>query len=161
MTRDNIEPLDPHTWFARLAKLLRDATLTEPGFQDKVIRQAYHLIKLAPGPLRVSLPADFDEQRVESMLECDAFESAVMVLVGLETSFTVQKDAGVNEMSVVVSLEAGSAPGHGRHESGAMAMIQAWARCLANTAGVALSEGVRNPSRRKSRPGPPPSSTAH
>lgn len=160
MTRA-IQPLDLVTWFGRLAKLLEQAEDRDVASQHSVIRQAYHLVRLAPEPFRGSLPVDLEEHRVESMLDCDAYESAVMALLGPETSFTVQKDAGVDEMSVVMSVDARSAPGHGRHQSGAKAMVQAWIRCLANTAGVRLPESSMNPGPRKSRCGSPPSSTAH
>lgn len=156
-----IEPLDPVTWFCRLAKLLAQAEDLDVDSQQSVIRQAYHLVRLAPEPFRGSLPVDLDEHRVESMLDCDAYESAVMALLGAETSFTLQKDPGVNEMSVVMSGDARSAPGHGHHQSGAKAMVQAWIRCLANTAGVRLPENSTNPGPHKSRCGSPQSSTAH
>ena len=156
MSSPDIEPLEPHTWFLRLSKLLAEARDIDVAGQESLIRQAYHLVKLAPGPFRDSLPVDLDEQWVESMLECGAFESAVMALVGVNTSFTVQKDAGAAEMSVVMALDAHSVPGHGHHRSGAKAMMQAWIRCLANTAGVLLPDDPTYPARHRSRCGSPP-----
>lgn len=161
MSSHDIEPLDPHTWFRRLSKLLENAQNSDQLSPETFIRRAYHLMKLSPGPFRDGLPIELEEQRVESMLACEAFESAVMALLGTQISFTVQKDGGANEVSVVMSLDASSAPGHGRHKIGAIAMVQAWVRCLANTAGLQLPGDPKDPVPRKSLSGSPPSSTEH
>lgn len=161
MIDPSIEPLDPATWFERLKKLLIDAHDIEVLSPESLIRQAYHLVKLAPGPFRDLLPVDLDEVAVERMLDCGGFESAVMALIGEQTSFAVHKDAGKSEVSAELSLDPGSTPGSGRHPTCAKAMIQAWVRCLANIAGVEMPAEARNRDRRKSRSGSPPSSTSH
>ena len=138
MTIRSIEPLDPQTWFERVARLLEAAQTIEIQSPEALIRQAYHLVKLAPGPFRDILPVDMDEDAVEALLDCGGYESAVMALIGSQTSFTVRKDASRSEVSARLTLDPEAAPGHGRHESCALAMLQAWARCLGNVAGLTM-----------------------
>lgn len=161
MRNRSIEPLDPETWFGRLTKLLADAHGDQGSSEDALIRQAYHLVKLAPGPFADVLPIDLDEGDVEKMIDCQAYESAIMALIGPQTSFTVRKDAGAALVRAELSLDPKLTPGHGAHATCAKAMLQAWVRCLAITAGVELPAGVKNQGPRKSRSGWPPSSTEH
>ena len=161
MTKRSTEPLDPETWFARLERLLAEARNAEGITEGSLIRQAAYLVKLAPGPFADMLPTDLDEAKLERMLDCGASESAVMILVGPKATFIVHKDAGKKEVAATMSLETELTPGHGSHASCAKAMLQAWVRCLAITAGIELPDEFRNPARRKSRSGSPPSSTEH
>lgn len=161
MSKRSIEPLDPETWFERLEKLLDEARSGQGTSEGTLVRQACYLVKLAPGPFADLVPTGLGEAELEKMLDCGAYESAVMVLVGPKTTFTVRKDAGRKEVSATMSLEPELAPGHGSHPSCAKAMLQAWVRCLAITAGIELPGDVRNPGPRKFRSGWPPSSTEH
>ena len=161
MNKRSTEPLDPATWFMRLEKLLADARSGQETSEGSLIRQACYLVKLAPGPFAELVPRELDEAELEKMLDCGAYESAVMVLVGHKATFTVHKHAGKKEVAATMSLEPGLAPGEGSHPSCAKAMLQAWVRCLAITAGIELPDEFRNRGRRKSRSGSLPSSTEH
>ena len=161
MTVRPIEPLDPQTWLNRLVKLHGDAFGAEKTAPESLVRQAYHLIKLAPGPFRDVLPIDLDEAAIERLLDCGAFESAVMALLGQKASFSVHRDADASQFTAEVALDPKTSPGIGKHQNCAKAVLCAWVCSLTDIAGVEKPDGARSPSHRKSQSGSPPSSTAH
>jgi hypothetical protein len=161
MIATTIEPMEPSIWFERLGKLLASAVEKGAASPESVIRQAFHLVKLAPGPFREILPIDLDEERMERLLGCGGYESAVMALIGDRTTFSVHKVAGEQTVTAALSLDPHAQAGLGAHSSCAKAMLQAWVLCLANVAGVEMPGAVRNPDRRRSRSGSLRSSTAH
>lgn len=157
MTHPTIEPLHPQLWLERLAKLHSDAMGADIKPAESLIRQAFHLTKLAPGPYRDLLPVDVEEPNVEDMLGCGAYESAMMALVKPETAITIDKPYGARRYSAVVVIDPQTAPGKSSHEMCGKAVLCAWVSSLWHIAGVDLTYRGR----RKSRSGSPPSSSAH
>lgn len=157
----DIEPLDPATWFARVERLLDTTERMDGGSPDFAIRKAYHLVNLAPGPLRTLLPAQIDEQAMERMLDCGGYETAVMALIGPTTSFAAEKKAGEGTVTVEMTLQPHSINGRGHHESCAKAMLNAWAECLVNLGKAAERLSLFHPDLHKSRSGQHRRSTSH
>lgn len=156
-----IEPLDPATWFLRVERLLDFAGKLDDERHDVVIRTAYHLVVLAPGPLRELFPRSIDEDGIEALLECGGHESAILALIGRKVAFRAERESGSDIVEVVMSLEPDSIAVKGRHETLAMAMLKAWAQSLVNFGKTAraLNRAGRDP--RISRGGLHPSLTEH
>lgn len=161
MTPPPIEPLDPATWFARVEGLLRTAEQLDGEGHDRVIRIAFHLVTLAPAPLRDLFPREIDEEAFEAMLDCGGYESAVMALVGPEVAFKAERAAHSVTIEVTMALQPHSINGKGRHETCAMAMLKAWARCLVNFGKTARALNRADQAPRISPAGLHPSSTEH
>lgn len=93
------ETLDASTWFERMARLT--AALGQgDGALDRHIRKAYHLHCLAPDAIKRMMSAPIEEARLEAMLECGAYDSAVGCLTGTEEPI---------EISPLARLEAWAA----------------------------------------------------
>lgn len=152
------ESLDPSTWLGRIRRLAQSSQGPEADAPARLIRLASYLARLAPEPIRELMPQTWDEARVEAFLDCGAYDSAVMALLGPRSFFTAERRLDHDEVDVTVTLDPASMPGIASHKICAMAMLSAWAQCLAN---LADGGGASRRGRRKSRSGPPPSSTAH
>ena len=76
-----IDPLEPALWLDALRKLCRRVSTDDSGIEE-LLRHAFHLLQLSPAPLRGVLPHELDEASFEHLLECRAFESAALALMG-------------------------------------------------------------------------------
>lgn len=152
------ESLDPSTWLERIKRLAQSSQGPDADAPDRLIRLASYLARLAPPSIRELMPKPLDEARVEAFLDCGAYDSAVMALMGPRSFFTAQRKFGDDEVEVSVSMDPSTGHGTARHKLCAMAMLSAWAQCLAKL--VEDADATRR-GPRKSRSGPPPSSTAH
>lgn len=81
MHEQGIEPLEPTLWLDALRKLGRRVS-TDGSDVEESLRHAFHLLQLTPAPLRGLLPHHLDERPYEQLLECGAFESAALALMG-------------------------------------------------------------------------------
>ena len=156
MSKAKIDPLDPAKWFDRLGRLDRDASGGLPP--DRVIRIAYDLVRLAPLPMRAVLSSPLDEDDLEAILACNAYESAALHLIGPKFAFQVQKTTGEIVFHASVQLDPSFDAGHGASPDCASAMLIAWVRCLAN---LQRKHDFSRLDRSKSQSGPPRQSTEH
>ena len=81
MQERSVEPLEPALWLAALRKLASRVATDDSGIEE-LLRHALHLLQLTPEPLRGVLPHGLDEASFEHQLECRAFESAALALMG-------------------------------------------------------------------------------
>lgn len=125
-TMTDHESLDIMTWLQRLGRLA-DGIGQSGESADRHIRKAYHLHCLAPDPLKRMMPPPIEENRMEAMLECGAYESAVSCLIGKGGCVTVK--SGENDTGIEVSLRVNpSAPATEEpSETWPLAMLEAWA----------------------------------
>lgn len=120
------ESLDANTWFDRMRRLVEGLGEGD-GTPDRHIRKAYHLHALAPQPIKEMMPAPVEEERLEAMLECGAYESAVASLIGNMGQVTVGCDDRPAGIEVRLRVEPGSPSGEDTIASWPRAMLEAWA----------------------------------
>ena len=161
MTSVVTEPLDPETWFNQVERLHGIARAMDGEAPDAAIRRAYHLSRLAPGPLRQIIPSSLDESALEALLECGGYESAVMALFGNQAGITIKKYATSPDVTVSVSLEESGVVGRGKHHTFAKALLEAWAQCLVNIGKAAQTRDFTDRDLRKFLGGSRPNSTEH
>lgn len=114
------------TWFQRLGRLA-DGLSQSGNSPARHIRKAYYLHCLAPEAIKRMMPAPIEEARMEAMLECGAYESAVSSLIGTGGRVTVksgERDGGV-EVGLRVNPSAPEA--QEISDTWPLAMLEAWA----------------------------------
>lgn len=79
------------TWRAQLCDLLHDCAASAPAEQADRIREAHALLCLGAEMAGETPGALVDWQVVEAMLSLDAHESAVLTLMGGESSFLLSR----------------------------------------------------------------------
>jgi hypothetical protein len=161
MESQPLEPLSPAIWFARIDRLLDVANKFEGDSPDVAIRMAYHLVALAPGPIRELFPAVMDEGAMEKLLGSGGYESAVFALVGREVAFKAERTTRSAMVEASLELDPHQIFGTGQHRTFAVAMLKAWAQCLANFGKTARALNQADRDLRKFPDGLPPSSTEH
>lgn len=128
MTIDREEALDMATWYDRMGRLIAGLSAGEGGVA-RHIRKAYHLHALAPDALRPMMAEPIEEAKLEAMLECGAFESAVASLIGKAAHVTVVTGENDPAIEVRVRIEP-TVDGSSTTETWPMAMLEAWAVSL-------------------------------
>ena len=123
------EPLEPQAWFRALGKLAERVTDAPTDQHETLLRHAYHLLQLTPRPLRRLVRPDLTEKRFEELLDCGAFESAAIGLVGHPITYTIfRPESGLLEAQV--HLPGPARPVMARAPSLTMALLAAWTQCL-------------------------------
>lgn len=131
--RVEIEPLEPELWFAALAQLSRRLASAAGSGVENLLRHAYHLVQLAPAPLRTVLRCELDEASFEALLESGAVDSAAVALVGPPAGFSLRCTTGSQRRIFQASVNiAGQSkpPADTSSESLACALLGAWVDAL-------------------------------
>lgn len=124
-TIDREEALDIATWYDRMGRFIEGLNEGDGG-AGRHIRKAYHLLSLAPYALRPMMAPPVEEAKLEAMLECGAFESAVASLIGKTGHVTVSN--GDNDPAIEIRMRVEpSTDGSSTIETWPMAMLEAWA----------------------------------
>lgn len=156
-----VEPLEPELWFeqtrtiaARIARLGDEAP-------DAVIRKAFFLIQLTPGPLRHVVSCQIEEAELERMLACEAYDAAVAALVGAPLGVEMAREPEQDVIRATVRLPGDGIVGVASDRTIARALLAAWSRCLDSlfsnaTLDLNLDRGLR-----KGPPGRLPRSSPH
>ena len=124
MTVNEQEPLDTAIWFERMARFVQGLREAE-GKPDHHIRKAYHLLCLAPKALKQTMPDPVEESRLEAMLECGAYESAVASIFGAASKVSIKTSNSTRGVEACMHIDP-RAPESTR-ETWATAMLDAWA----------------------------------
>lgn len=125
MTGYDQESLDAMTWFERMGRFVEGLS-QDHARPDRHIRKAYHLHCLAPDALKPMMAAPVEEARMEAMLECGAFESAVTSLIGTAGRVAVSSGAG-GGIEVCMSVGPGLPEDNPANDAWPIAMLEAWA----------------------------------
>ena len=129
----NAEPLEPELWFGALARLAQRQRASNGGNPESMLRHAFHLAQLTPGPLRGIVRCEVCEDDFGEMLERAAFDSAAIALVGKPLCFSI---AGMMEDDRRVVRAEVSFAGQRERASAAVcqtvagALVGAWSMCL-------------------------------
>lgn len=81
---DGIEPLEPELWFQALERLSGMGPAAECAH---MLRHAFHLVQLTPGPLKGIVRCEVSESEFEEFLDCGALDSAAIALIGSPMCF--------------------------------------------------------------------------
>lgn len=128
----DIEPLAPELWFAAL-KHLSERQAAGGANVESLLRHAFHLLQLAPLPLRGVVRCELNEEKFERLLECDAFDAAAVALVGPPAGFSLRCAIGTRKrvFEAAVHLPGQLHPSADtRSENAASALVGAWASSL-------------------------------
>ena len=131
---NDIEPLEARTWFGAIRALERRWGQHSNGDQERLLRHAYHLVQLTPRPLRQTIRADLAEAEFERLLQCRAFESAAIGLIGFPMTLSASR-LGMAVWEARARMPDQSDANAARADSFASAVVGAWTHCL-----VALEE---------------------
>lgn len=77
----DIEPLAPEPWFGALQRLTERQRASGPQAVESLLRHGFHLVQLAPGPLKDIVRCETSEASFEILLDKGAFDSAAIALV--------------------------------------------------------------------------------
>lgn len=141
MDRDSIEPLGVKTWFGSVDRL-RTKAIGDSLSIGSALRHAYHLVQLAPHPLRTSISAALSERAFEELLDAGIHDIAAQALVGAPAGFALVRQPDSKTIFAEVRFPDGGRPGCGQGRTIARAILQAWCR-----AALALDESLAGPSR--------------
>jgi hypothetical protein len=113
-----------------------------------MLRHAFHLVQLTPGPLKGVVRCEYSESPFEELLEHGAFDSAAVALIGSPICFELNTrlDAGKRVVDAKVWLpnQAGL-PKTASAESVASALLGAWSICLVALRQRSLGDGDQDP----------------
>lgn len=136
MHSDDIEPLEPEHWI-RSFRQLAMRPLDDEDDLARALRHAFHLVLLAPRPLRQMIHCTSDEAEFEALLEARAFEAAALRLVGNRTPYSLSRSS--DELGV--TAEVWYPDQYDRHsateQSAALALFRAWLECNTSIGGWA------------------------
>ena len=126
-----IEPLSPSIWFQRL-EWLRDrlapiACLDTPE-SERLIRHAFHLTQLAPGPFGEIAKSSITEEQIESLLDASESFSAVSGLMNCHLKLSMRQHE--NGFHAIVSSEVFATVVSQEASCPEVAALAAWVNCL-------------------------------
>jgi hypothetical protein len=125
MRSEDIEPLEPRVWTQRIGQLA-DWSITDEAGIERTLRHAFHLVQLAPRPLRHLIHCTCSEREFETLLDARAFDAAALRLIGHRTPFILKKSTG----SEGATAELWQNDDADRHEASgpsvALALLRAW-----------------------------------
>lgn len=126
MTIDDHDSLDATTWFERMERFADGLSMAseEPA---RHIRKAYHLNCLAPPALKPLMAAPVEEERLEAMLDCGAYESAVSCMIGPAGKVTVSSDRAEGGIQVTMRVRPGETNAQDTSGDWPIALLEAWA----------------------------------
>jgi hypothetical protein len=125
MRSDDIEPLEPRLWTQRIGQLA-DWSITDEAGIERTLRHAFHLVQLAPRPLRHLIHCTCSEPEFETLLEARAFDAAALRLIGHRTPFILRKTAGDEGATAEVWQDDDTDRRGAGGPSVAMALLRAW-----------------------------------
>lgn len=143
-----IEPLEPELWFSALSRLADRRQASGSDGIESMLRHAFHLAQLTPGPLRGTVRCERGEEHFEVLLREGALDAAALALVGFPLCFELICTAagGQRLVKAVVTLSEVE-----EHTSTATcstvggALLGAWCLCLAGLRRRSLQEDNRSP----------------
>jgi hypothetical protein len=119
-------------WFEQIERLyLRRSAASENG-SCAPFRSAFHLLQLAPRPLRGVLPGDHDEPAIEALLARGALLDAAIALFAAPLGVTLARDTAGERFDATVVILGASAKGSDADADPARALLGAW--CQASLA---------------------------
>ena len=92
-----IEPLSPTLWFQRLEWIrtkLANAPIEGSNPIEPLLRHAYHLTQLAPGPFSEIAKATVKEEDFEALLDGENFLTAVSKLFNIHVELSLSEKEG-------------------------------------------------------------------
>lgn len=125
----DVEPLDSELWFAELEKLRARRARIDGEAPDALFRKALYLVQLTPAHFRSIIPARVDENTVEAFLDCGAYLSSAVSLIGDQAAVHLQRPQGSGVFTASIRLSDATAGGEGCDEDPAKALLGAW--CMA------------------------------
>lgn len=127
MWREECKPLPTEVWLDELAKLVSSCAQHSPEGEDRAIRQAYHLARLSPLPVKKLLSPFVSESELESALEEEQAEEAAKLAIG--SAAKIQLSDRSPRTLAILTFE-GDEPREFEASSPALAIIGAWASFL-------------------------------
>lgn len=125
MTED-IEPLSPVLWFQSFEVLRARLEQVWGLSPESHLRHAYHLLQLAPIPLRNLLQPEVTEAEYESLLAAERFDAASIALLGPGFGYQVYREAGETSTTAVLALASTGSRGTATSTTLAMAILPAF-----------------------------------
>lgn len=86
--------LGESAWCLRLQEFVCDCVASTAGEQAKRLREAANLMRLAPPSVMVPGGNAVDQQTIEMMIGAQAFESAVLALMGPDAGYMLSRGNG-------------------------------------------------------------------
>ncbi|WP_305096237.1 hypothetical protein [Croceibacterium aestuarii] len=125
---DELEPLDVEAWFQAVRLLMARAKASTCDLEQQV-RHLFHLMQLAPRPLRDFLTPVCGETELEVLLESGALESAALRLIAPSVKFSVARNCDERVLATV-NFPGGEAAGFAASAHLASAVVQAWTQSV-------------------------------
>jgi hypothetical protein len=122
---DDSEPLSPALWFERIEMIARG----ELRSVENSLRHAAHMLQLTPKPFRDVVHMSLDEDTFEALLDAGELDTAARHLVAQPTALSVEEEPD-GPVRAVISCVILKRAIHGRGESVATAVLDAWTTCL-------------------------------
>lgn len=123
-----IKPLDAATWFRAINSFSERARESAFDLEDQ-LRHAYHLMQMAPLPIRQIVKPACDEVKFEQFLACEAFETAVLALVPAPLKYSAARGCDMLVLATV-ALPGDDTGNFAAAEEFASALLQAWIRSV-------------------------------
>lgn len=118
------EPLAEAYWRIRLGEIGTACCISESAGEADGIREAYHVLMLAPPGMLAQLGMRTGEQRIEAMLALGAFESAALSLLPKGAGYMLSRGAnGEHLASVFLGQTDSEMTAHGA--TAALALVAA------------------------------------
>ena len=118
------KPLAEGYWRMRLGEIGTACCISEPAGEADGIREAFHVLMLAPPGMLAQLGLRPGEERIEAMLAAGAFESAALALLPQGTGYMLSRGAnGEHLASVFLAGTDSEMTAHGA--TAALALIAA------------------------------------
>jgi hypothetical protein len=149
--KGDIEPLETGLWFQEWGKLVLRSRETDEEL-ERVLRHAFHLVQLAPRPLRHVISCPLSEQQFEAVLEAQAWESATVALLGNYLGFVTSRHCGETVFTAEVSNPDDPARHRASDRSFARAVLGAWLSYLVMLGSESVPATHQDPHTRQSSP---------
>lgn len=130
MRSEENDPLPLRLWLTELDRLSVTCLSASGQEEDRAVRRAYYLMKLAPPSLRSILAPFLMESDVEAMLEQGRAEQAAMLIVGERARVSFSQSLVTHGTLASLTYDD-SDPVMMEAATPALALIAAWAKLLA------------------------------
>ena len=130
MRREQNDPLPFQLWLAQLGELSKFCAVAPSENEDRAVRNAFHLFRLAMPAIRSFADPDLSEAELERELEQSGAEAAMRLILGGRASCEILQTERPAHYRASLSYDAGHVA-YGEGSSRALALVSAWSNWLA------------------------------
>jgi hypothetical protein len=97
-------PLSPSIWYQRLHYIRQQIHSIEDGIVEQLLRHAFHLTQLAPGPLKELLRPRISENAFERLMSTNNIDLASLTIISDFSTYFIQYEKNTRLYAVSINF---------------------------------------------------------